>query len=266
MTKEDLLLLKREKVFLSKSKGQNFLINNKIIKKIISQVENINKKNILEIGPGIGALTNYLKDAKKYIGVEIDSKLFSILKKKFSDLKFINSDCLKISYEDIFNGEPYIVISNLPYNISKKIAFKLLKCSKINQCILMFQKEVANSIIANPGEKKYSSNSLIFKNYSEISQVCNVNQDNFFPAPKVDSKVLNFKIKKNRIDDIEEYNLFIKICFKTRRKTLFNNLKNHKNIETTYLKKMIIKYFNNSKIRAEEISNISLYNFYKCVF
>ena len=185
-----------------KSLGQNFLIDNNIINKILNIVE-IENRNVLEVGPGTGNLTSKIleKNPKKMILVEKDNELFSILKDKFnSKVHIINKDILEIN-ENILSNENLIVFGNLPYNISTEILCKwILNIKKkpwFEYLILMFQKEVADRIIAKFNTKNYGRLSILANWRLDIEKICDVKPTSFLPIPKVDSSVLFFKPKKN---------------------------------------------------------------------
>ena len=186
-----------------KSLGQNFLIDNDVIEKIINTTQ-IENKNILEVGPGTGNLTSAIlkKKPKKVIVVEKDSQLVSILQNNFKDnIVIINDDILKLNENEIIS-EPLIVFGNLPYNISTEILCKWIlniNDEKIwfNYLILMFQKEVADRIISNFNSKNYGRLSVISNWKLDIQKICDIKPISFSPKPKIDSSLLFFKPKKN---------------------------------------------------------------------
>tara|TARA_Y100001958_G_C21217171_1_gene542546 strand:+ start:559 stop:1347 length:789 start_codon:yes stop_codon:yes gene_type:complete len=186
-----------------KSLGQNFLIDNNVIEKIIN-ITQIKNKNILEVGPGTGNLTSAIlkKKPKKVIVVEKDFELVSLLKKNFKEeIEIINNDILKINENEIIN-DPLIVFGNLPYNISTEILCKWIlniNDQKIwfSSLILMFQKEVADRIISNFNSKNYGRLSVISNWKLDIQKICDIKPTCFSPKPKIDSSLLFFKPKKN---------------------------------------------------------------------
>ena len=212
---------------LKKKYGQNFLIDQNIIKKICDLVSSINLK-IIEIGPGDGRLTEQvlLSEPLELKIIEIDSDLIPILKSKFNknkNIKIINDDILNYSF--IENVD--LIISNLPYNISSQILVTicLMKNPPIN-LILMFQKEFAKRLL----DKKLNSLNSLVNCFYEIKNSFNVSKNCFRPIPKIDSKVLSFKRKKNILLKKNEINEFIKFkrkLFSHKRKTLNNLLKNY---------------------------------------
>ena len=236
-----------------KSLGQNFLIDKNIIKKI-TNITNIKNENIVEIGPGLGNLTDFIiaKKPKKLILIEKDFILFKHLKNKYKNQKntqIINNDALKFNFAKLKNIK---IISNLPYNLSTKIIIKLLFYNKnIKNIICMIQKELA---------EKFDYNKRKMNKYKFIIQVCanykmlfNVSNKVFYPKPKVNSKVVEFKLKNIQVDQSKLLK-FTNEIFKNKRKSLRNKIKNSKLID----KKLLSK-------RVEELSFnelLKIYNFF----
>jgi len=211
-----------------KSLGQNFLIDKNILKKIVD-VGNINSNDkVLEIGPGTGNLTEYIVKAnpKTIIVVEKDFNLTKLLKNKFKKkAKIINADILKIS-EDFYN-EKFIIYGNLPYNISTQIlAFWCLsKKIKVKKLILMFQKEVADRIVAKVNTKNYSRITILSNWKFYIKKLFDINPECFSPRPKIKSSLLEFTPKKNIVDIKYPKNIekITNIFFSQRRKMVKKN-------------------------------------------
>ncbi|MFL2897205.1 MAG: 16S rRNA (adenine(1518)-N(6)/adenine(1519)-N(6))-dimethyltransferase RsmA [Candidatus Pelagibacter sp.] len=211
-----------------KSLGQNFLIDQNIINKIINII-NIKNKNVLEIGPGTGNLTLEIlkKNPKKVILIEKDTKLANMLIKKFTDnVNVINQDVLKIN-ENILCDQSLIVFGNLPYNISTEILSKWIlnldqNKSWFNYLILMFQKEVADRIISKFNTKDYGRLSILANWRLNIKKIFDVKATSFQPKPKVESTVLFFEPKKNYFKFKNPKNLekITRIFFMHRRKMI----------------------------------------------
>jgi 16S rRNA (adenine1518-N6/adenine1519-N6)-dimethyltransferase len=184
-----------------KSLGQNFLIDQNIIDKIINTVE-IDNKSILEVGPGTGNLTKAIlkKNPKKLIVIEKDNNLAELLKKDFdNNIKIINDDILKIN-ENKLDADVLTVFGNLPYNISTEILCNWIVNIKnknfwFDNLVLMFQKEVAERIIAKFNTKNYGRLSILSNWKLEIEKICDVQPSSFLPKPKIDSSVLLLKPK-----------------------------------------------------------------------
>ena len=219
-----------------KSLGQNFLIDKDILEKIISVIQ-INQKNILEIGPGTGSLTSYIlkKKPKKIIVIEKDQNLAKKLEQNFKEeLKVINEDILKIDETSLIN-EKLTVFGNLPYNISTEILSKWIVNLNDNfwfdHLVLMFQKEVADRIIAKYNTSSYGRLTVLANWKLKIVKVCDIKPDSFFPKPKVDSSLLLFSPKNKifKIKDPKNLEIVTRVFFSHRRKMLkkpFNQIFN----------------------------------------
>ena len=219
-----------------KSLGQNFLIDRNILEKI-TNLTNIKNKIILEIGPGTGNLTSFIlkKKPKKFFVIEKDNDLVINLKNKFNDqLTIINDDVLKIDETILFN-EKVTVFGNLPYNISTEILSKWiinLKDKFWFEClVLMFQKEVADRIIAEFNTSNYGRLSIICNWKLKIKKICDIKPEAFSPKPKIDSSLLIFYPKKNfvKIKNPNNLETITRIFFNQRRKMVkkpFNQLFN----------------------------------------
>ena len=220
-----------------KSLGQNFLTDQNILKKIVD-VTKIEKKSILEVGPGTGNLTSFIlkNNPKNFFLIEKDENLISLLTNEFKDrVKIINDDILKIDEKKIYK-EKLIVFGNLPYNISTEILSKWIlnlddKKFWFDCLILMFQKEVADRIISKFNSKKYGRLSILSNWKLEIEKICDIKPSSFYPKPKVDSSLLFFKPKKifYNFKNPKTLEMITRIFFNQRRKMLkkpFNQLFN----------------------------------------
>ena len=219
-----------------KSLGQNFLIDKNVLEKI-TNTTNIRNKTILEIGPGTGNLTKYIlkKSPKKIFVIEKDNELAINLKNKFNNLiTIINDDVLKIDETSLFEEE-VIVFGNLPYNISTEILSKWIINLKENfwfeSLVLMFQKEVADRIIAEFNTSNYGRLSILSNWKLNIKKICDIKAEAFSPKPKIDSTLLFFYPKKHfvKINNPRNLEKITRIFFNQRRKMLkkpFNQLFN----------------------------------------
>tara|TARA_B100001559_G_scaffold320399_1_gene332439 strand:- start:157 stop:942 length:786 start_codon:yes stop_codon:yes gene_type:complete len=249
-----------------KSLGQNFLIDKKILQKITSLTD-LENKIVLEIGPGTGNLTSYIleKNPKKFFVIEKDNELVKKLQDKFNDqLKIINDDVLKIDETKLFKNK-VIVFGNLPYNISTEILSKWivnLKDSFWFEClILMFQKEVADRIIAESNSSNYGRLSIISNWKLNIKKICDIKPEAFTPKPKIESSLLFFYPKKNfiKINNPNNLEKVTRIFFNQRRKMLkkpFNQLFNGD-------QKVLNKLKIDLKLRPQ---NLSFETYYKLAF
>lgn len=218
-----------------KSLGQNFLINDDVLKEIASAAAD---EAILEIGPGIGALTAALAvNAKKVVSVELDRELLPVLNETlsgFDNIEIINSDFMKLNlhtlFEEKFSGLGVSVAANLPYYITTPIILKLLEARlNLNKIVIMVQKEVADRILASPGNRDYGALTVSVNFYCTPFVVAQVGRENFVPSPAVDSTVLGLSVSKEPRVHVKDERLFfalVRAAFSQRRKTLANALKN----------------------------------------
>ncbi len=246
-----------------KSLGQNFLIDKNILEKIVNYT-NIENKTILEIGPGTGNLTSLILEnkPKKFVVIEKDNNLAQNLKKVFDDkVNVINDDVLNIDETSLFN-ESVIVFGNLPYNISTEILSKWVINLKKNfwfDCLLlMFQKEVADRIIAKFNTSNYGRLSILCNWKLNIKKICDIKPEAFYPKPKIESSLLFFTPKKNfiEINDPDNLSKITRIFFNQRRKMLKKPFNQVFNGDQKVLDRLNI----NLKLRPQ---NLSLETYYK---
>lgn len=214
-----------------KSYGQHFLIQQKVIDRITELIIHSGLEKVLEIGPGKGALTAaLLKHFSDFIAVEADQDMLEYLINVYPENRnqFIGKDFLKLNLENIFEGSSFLICGNFPYNISSQIVFKTLEhADRIPQLIGMFQKEMAQRIVASPGRKEYgvisACTALFYKGQIEFD----IGPGNFSPPPKVDSSILRLSRNSNNLtySEYSRARKVIKHSFLHRRKTLRNNLK-----------------------------------------
>ena len=243
--------------------SQNFLTDRNIAARIVNALGLKGDDAVIEIGPGLGILTEGLLDSgAKVIGIEIDRDLAGRLKERFdgrNNLEIINADALKISYKELAaqRKEKLKVVSNLPYNISTPIIFKLLEEREIfSMFLLMLQKEVAQRIVSPPDNKEYGVLSVMVQLLADVKIEFDVPPSCFHPAPKVYSSVVRFNIlNKPRVDveDIAFFKKVVKASFGQRRKTLLNALKSL-NIETPQLVELLNIINIDSKRRGETLT------------
>ena len=249
--------------------GQNFLINKDIIKKI-ADIGNINKNtNIIEIGPGSGSLTEELlkRNSKEVFAIEFDKDLTNYLdkiKNNYNNFNYKISDALTFDEKSIFKKNS-IIFGNLPYNISLKLLIKWIYSEPwppfYDQMILMFQKEVAERIVATSNNKKYGRISILTDARLDVKFHFNISKKEFNPVPKVDSSVLSFTPKINTNFKLEDLNILsdlTKIIFNTKRKMISKTLK--KLLNENELK--VIDFENIKNLRPE---NLDLSFYYKLV-
>ncbi len=247
-----------------KNKGQNFLISEKVLNQIVEAADLSGDDVVLEVGPGLGILTEALvKKTKKVIGVELDSKLLSFLRAKFAgvkNLELINSDILKFLPADDFN-QPYKIVANISYNITSHFLKKFLTIkTRPSSMVLLIQKEVAQRVCAKPGEMSLLSVSV--QVYGRPQIVSFVSSSNFWPAPEVDSAILKIAdiLPPNRLKDffgeISEKQFFqlVRIGFSSKRKKLTNNLAAGLKISADEARLALAEVDLDSKIRPQNLS------------
>ena len=209
-----------------KSLGQNFLFDKNIISKIIHAAKITSNDIIVEVGPGTGNLTEFIvaQKPKKIYLIEKDENLANDLKNKYLDkISITKKDILKIPY-NFYSKKKFLILGNLPYNISTKIlsGWCLNKNLIVSKMILMFQKEVAERILANVNSKDYSRITILSKWKFDVKKITDVRPNSFFPKPKVHSTVLEFLPKKNfhPIKDPKNLEKITKVFFNQRRKMI----------------------------------------------
>lgn len=231
-------IIQKYEFAFQKKFGQNFLIDGHVLNKIIAAAEISKEDFVLEIGPGIGTMTQYLAEAAgKVMAVEIDRMLIPILEETLSDyenVEILNEDILKVDIgtlvEEKNGGKPIKVVANLPYYITTPIIMGLLeKHVPVESITVMVQKEVAQRMQAGPGTKDYGALSLAVQYYCEPYIVANVPPNCFMPRPKVGSAVIRLRIHSDPpVSTVDEELMFriIRASFNQRRKTLANGLHN----------------------------------------
>ncbi len=234
--KNTLDIIRKYDFHFQKKYGQNFLTDENILSSIVDAAEISNEDCVLEIGPGIGTMTQYLAEsAGKVIAIEIDNNLIPILTETLSEydnVKVINGDVLKLNLNDIIgrenDGKKIKVVANLPYYITTPIIMALFESGiPLDSITIMVQKEVADRMKVGPGTKEYGALSLAVQYYAKPEIMMKVPASSFIPAPNVDSAVIRLtKHKTPVVDILDEKFLFsiIRASFNQRRKTLANGL------------------------------------------
>lgn len=232
-------ICKRFGIHMSKKLGQNFLISRRVVDDIVRAAELEPGEPVLEVGPGIGTLTQGLAQSGASVtAVELDRRLLEVLDhtlENYDNVQIVHGDILKVNIPELMNYKPFKVVANLPYYITTPIIMSLLEMKlPIERLVVMVQKEVAERMVATPGTKAYGALSVAVQYYTEPEIVFDVLPKSFLPAPEVTSSVVRCKLRpKPPVDVMEEAILFrvIKAAFAQRRKTFSNTMK------TTGLKK-----------------------------
>jgi len=263
-------ILNTYKIQANKSLGQNFLIDDCVIEKIIES-SNIEKEDlIIEIGPGLGVLTErLLKKSNNVVVIELDKKMIEILQNRFClnrNLEIINDDVLKVDLEKLIknkkeqtNINKVKIVANLPYYISTPIIMKLLENRlEISEIIVMVQKEVAQRLGAETGTREAGAITYAVEYYAQATPIIDVPKESFIPSPKVESQVIKLEVRQNPKIEVEDEKLLFNIIqksFMQRRKTLSNALINNRILDS---KEEVEKMFKTleipSNVRGENLT------------
>ena len=270
LEEETRMIMKMFNITANKSLGQNFLINEQVIQKIIQASEITKEDVIIEIGPGLGTLTSrLLEKAKRVIAIELDERMVKILKKRFltfSNFELLSEDILKVNLKELIRLQKQDnevknvkIVANLPYYITTPIIMKLLEEKlDINSITVMVQKEVAQRLTAIPSSKLSGAITYTVNYYAKAQEIFEVPKESFIPEPDVMSEVIKLELRKEPVVIIKDEEIFFKIikqAFMQRRKTLVNALSN---CELFKEKEQILKILNalniNDKIRGEALT------------
>ena len=266
--KNTIEVLQKYNFNFQKKFGQNFLINTGVLEDIIEASEITKDDFVVEIGPGIGTMTQYLcENAREVLAVEIDTNLIPILKdtlKEYDNVEVINQDILKVDINKIAeeknNGRPIKVVANLPYYITTPIIMGLFESHvPVESITIMVQKEVADRMQTGPGSKEYGALSLAVQYYSNPKIVLNVPPSCFMPQPKVGSAFIKLTCLNNPPVEVDNEKMLFKVIrasFNQRRKTLANGLKNYGGIPLSkeQIQESIEELGVEANIRGEKLS------------
>lgn len=262
-------ILEKYKIRANKDLGQNFLIDDSVVQKIIESA-NINRNDfVIEIGPGLGVLTNRLLSKSDNVTViELDKRMVNIITDRFrgkENLEIINEDILKVDLKTLIDAkkaknkiDKVKVVANLPYYISTPIIMKLLENKLgINEIVVMVQKEVAERLTSKTGARLAGAITYAIEYYSEAEEIIKVPKESFVPSPKVESEVIKLKIREkpkvNVKDEILLFNIIQK-SFSQRRKTLINALVNYNFVkDKSTAEKMLQELEIDVNIRGEKL-------------
>ena len=266
--KNTIEVLQKYQFNFQKKYGQNFLIDTHVLDKIIGESGVTKEDLVIEIGPGIGTMTQYLAEAaREVIAIEIDKNLIPILEdtlSEYDNVSIINEDVLKVDIQTLVyeknQGRPVKVVANLPYYITTPIVMGLLESKvPIENITIMVQKEVADRMQEGPGSKEYGALSLAVQYYTKPEIVANVPCNCFMPRPKVGSAVIRLTLHKNPPVEVKDEKFMfqlIRASFNQRRKTLVNGIGNAPNLSIT--KDNVVKALEemnlSSNIRGEMLS------------
>lgn len=230
-------LLDKYNLKAKRSLGQNFIVDNNIIKRLIDHAKIQENTAIIEIGPGLGALTQaLLKKAEKVISIDIDKNMVALLDDLFgqkANFQIIHADILEFDLIDLIielkkDYKYVMIISNLPYYITSDILKKIFRIHKmVDLVLIMVQKEFAQRLIADKSTKDYRTLTVLAKSLYKSTILFNISKHVFYPRPNIDSAVVLMENLKDDFIDLEKYITFIEMCFTQKRQTIFNNLRKY---------------------------------------
>ena len=265
MTKEQVKkILEQNDIIVKKQYGQNFLLDDNILKNIVKSAELKKDTNVIEIGPGLGFLTNYLQQATtNVLCYEIDEQMVEHLNELNYNISIINDDFLKRNlnkdFKNIFdNSNNITLVANLPYYITTPILLKVLEeTTRIDKMIVMMQTEVAKRLCGKPSTKDYNALSVLIQYFTNPRILFNVSPKSFFPEPNVESSVVMIEKKEEPLLEVENLDFFLKFnrnIFAQRRKTLYNNIQKAYNYDKGLIKKIIKENNLDESVRSEELN------------
>lgn len=266
---ETKFIMKKYGITANKKLGQNFVISDEVVGKIVAEAEINSNDLVIEIGPGLGTLTKpLLENAGKVICIELDTRMIKILEDRFklyNNFEIINNDVLKVDLNKIIleNKQGQIkkakVVANLPYYITTPIIMKLLEEKlDIESITVMVQKEVADRLVAKPSEASTGAITYAINYFTNPSRIVEVDKTMFIPAPEVNSTVINLEVLKKPNVEVENEELMFKViksAFMQKRKTLLNSLANSNLFGSKeQIEKMLIELEIDLKIRGEKLT------------
>lgn len=217
------------------SLGQNFLVDENVIEKIVNTMDESDDLAIIEIGPGLGSLTEHLlKKAKKVVSIEIDQNMVTILKDNFEDVEhfeLIHEDILKYDLETLVKDlkkeyRDVYLVANLPYYITSDILLTVFKLEVlIDQLLVMVQTEFGERLVSKHNTKAYRPVTVVAKTFYRCKMSFNISKNVFYPKPKITSSIVKMTLKDSNVINKEKYIDFVELCFTQKRKTLYNNLR-----------------------------------------
>ncbi len=270
-------ILQQNHQFAKKMFGQNFLIEENILKKIIEQGEVSSSDCVIEIGPGLGTLTEFLAIHSKHVlCYEIDSDMIAILNQtlsSYSNITIVHQDILKVDIKkDIDTYFPknskIKVISNLPYYITTPILFRLLQIPSISLMLFMVQKELGERMSGKPKTKEYNALSVLMNYYATCSIVHRVSRNCFYPVPNVESVLLLVLPKQNdySVNNEPHFTKFVQNIFSKRRKTLINNITSYYPFSKEEITQVLLTLHFPKEVRSEELTLEDILKVYQQLF
>ena len=264
MTKEQVKkILEQNDIIVKKQYGQYFLLDDNILKNIVKSAELKKDTKVIEIGPVLGFLTNYLQQATtNVLCYEIDEQMVEHLNELNYNISIINDDFLKRNlnkdFKNIFdNSNNITLVANLPYYITTPILLKVLEeTTRIDKMIVMMKTEVAKRLCGKPSTKDYNALSVLIQYFTNPRIIFNVSPKSFFPEPNVESSVVMIEKKEEPLLEVKNLDFFLKFnrnIFSQRRKTLYNNIQKAYNYDKELIKKIIKENNLDDSVRSEEL-------------
>ena len=226
MSEHPVQTLRRLEQQARKRFGQNFLVRESAVKRIVQLCGAREGVKVLEIGPGLGALTRALIDTGATLrAIELDRDLAAHLRVELPELDLVEGDALRVDLSEVAPGTGWVCCANLPYNVSTRILRRVLVDRRFDRLVLMFQREVAERIVAGPGSKTYGSLSVLVAAHAQARLALSLGPADFHPRPKIDSAVVVFELlDSGRPLDLEHFEKVVRAGFSQRRKVLANAL------------------------------------------
>lgn len=248
------MLLDKYNLSAKISLGQNFLVDENVIDKIVNSVDRVDSLVIIEVGPGLGALTEkMLPICDKLLAIEIDQNMVKVLNENFENeakLEIINEDILKVNLDDLVSklkeefSHVYLV-ANLPYYITSEILFSIFELnSDIDEMLIMVQTEFGERLISKHNTKAYRPLTVTAKTFYKSKLIFNISKNVFYPKPNVTSSIVKMVRKNSDIQDRKAYLDFVELCFTQKRKTIYNNLR------TEYSEEFVLEILELAKIQS----------------
>lgn len=253
-------------ILAKKSLGQNFLVSDLVIDRIINQVKEFQPEELIEVGPGPGALTYFLRQMNVPLQlIELDRVIAAYWREQ--GLPVLEEDALRLDWSQFYKGKKVVFVSNLPYQISSSIVIeRSLEAQGVEHMVLMFQKEVAQRIRALPKTEHYGLLSVIAQTFWKTWMVTEAGPRDFNPPPRVASRVLGFSRIVSEVQNRKAFLTFVKAAFAQRRKLLKSNLSgllSQKKLSDTQLVQWLVDMGFKETARAEELSPVQFVKLYK---
>lgn len=267
-------LLDKYNLMAKRSLGQNFIVDANIIERLITHANIDDKTAVIEIGPGLGALTQGLLDkAKKVVSIEIDQNMVEILNDQFKEkdnFELIHADILQFDLFSLLKDlskdcDKVMIIANLPYYITSEILLKIFRVrGMFDSVMLMVQREFAQRLTADKSTKDYRTLTVLAKSFYQSRIIMKISKHVFYPRPKVDSAIILMRSIDNDIADLDAFIEFVEMCFVQKRQTIFNNLR--KQIDQDFVLKILEASSIDKEMRAADLDVVDFKNMFEVYY